>query len=172
MWHDWHALRSIVRRTNREATRPDHELADLRTRFLPLRPEEAWRHVQSAVDRLANNGGGWSVEEESPDGDQVRLVRRRMLRFSVSDVTVSLWPMDSPAGPLVAVDVVSVGRGGPIDFGQNARNVRDFYRALEAVQMKCQVPSAKCQVEDGHRALGIGHRENSGGTKARKRPPA
>lgn len=123
----WHALRSIVRFSSREATRPDHELPDLRTRYLALPRRLAWRYVLSSVEARASRGG-WTLEDESASSGQVHLTVRGRLRWCVCDVRVSLWPADERR---IAVDVTSSSRGGGIDFGQNARNIRDFYRSLE-----------------------------------------
>ena len=124
----WHALRSIVRFSSREATRPDHDLPDLRTRYLALPRRLAWRYVLSSIEALAERGR-WRLEDESAASGQVHLTVGGRLRWCVCDVRVSLWPADERR---VAVDVSSSSRGGGIDFGQNARNIRDFYRSLEA----------------------------------------
>ena len=136
------AWRPIARLTGRaEASRPDHPSPALRTRFLVMPSRLAWRYVQSCIERLVQQAG-WKLEEESPLANQFQLVRRSVWRWFTCDVTVSLWPVDGKlegiaGGPAnrVGVDVTSTSRGGPIDFAQNARNIRDFYRALEiAVQ--------------------------------------
>ncbi|MDD4890100.1 MAG: DUF1499 domain-containing protein [Phycisphaerae bacterium] len=129
----WHALRSIARFSNREASRADHESPDLRTRFLVLSRRAAWRHVQACIEGMAENGGGWQLEEEAPASGQFQLSRRTGGRWFASDVTVNLWRADDRR---VAVDVVSASRVGRVDFGQNARNIRDFYRALEGYLQK------------------------------------
>ena len=132
-----HALRSLLNFTNREATRPDHFIDDLRTRFLVLSRSAAWRHVQACIEGL---GRQWRIEEETPGSGQFRL-SRRVLRAFVSDVTVALWPADDRR---VAVDVVSSSRVGRVDFGQNARNIRDFYRSLEAYLQKLPESGEEC----------------------------
>lgn len=140
-WSNWHALRSIVRRTSREATRPDHDLPDLRTRFLRLPRKLASRQVQSAIEKLGQSGGGWRIDDDCCPTGPFHMVRSRLLRWCVSDVTIWLWPVEDRAD-VFGVDVVSASRGGIVDFGQNARNIRDFYRALEAIRVERQAPSA------------------------------
>jgi len=125
-WHDQHTLQSILRFTIRAATRPQHRSVDLRTRFLVMDLPTAWRHVQTCIERL---GRPWRIDEETPASRTFHLVRKARLRFFWEDVKVSLWPADDRR---VGVDAISTSRAGRIDFGQNARNIREFYRALEA----------------------------------------
>jgi len=125
LWN-WHALRSILTFTNREASRSDHPSAELRTRFLAMDRRSAWRHVQTCIEQL---GRHWRIEEETPSSGQFHLTRKTLLRWFTSDVAVSLYQADDRR---VGVELISSSRIGLIDFGQNARNIRDFYRALEA----------------------------------------
>ncbi len=122
---NWHALRSILRFTNREASRPDHRSAELRTRYLALDRRDAWRHVQACIEQFDRQ---WQMLEETVASGQIHLTRKVLLRWFTSDVSVTLWQADEKR---VAVDVSSASRIGRMDFGQNARNVRDFYRSLE-----------------------------------------
>lgn len=121
-----HALRSLVQWTTRQATRPDHPIDDLRTRFLVTTRAAAWHCVREFAENLP---APWRIdEEEDRTGGSLFLVRRSFAWFT-SRLEVSLWQADDRR---VAVDVVSSTREGLIDFGRNARNIRDFYRALEA----------------------------------------
>lgn len=123
---DWHALRSILRFENRAASASGHACGDLRTRYLVMERHDAWREVRKCIERLDDR---WRIEDETPSAGQIRLSRKSRLRMFTDDVTVQLWPADDGR---VGIDVTSSSRIGRIDFGQNARNVRDFYRALEA----------------------------------------
>ncbi len=125
-WACWHAMHSILRFSNRASNSADHPCPQLRTRFVPLPPGEAWRVVRLCVEQLDDR---WALVDETPGSGHLRLTRKSGLRMFTNDVSVSLWPTGDGR---VGIDVTSSSRLGRVDFGQNARNIRDFYRALEA----------------------------------------
>jgi hypothetical protein len=137
-WADWHTLRSILRMSNRAETRPEHPSVDLRTRFLVMDPPEADGHVRTCIERLGNR---WQLVEAAVGGGVFQLTRRTALRFYIDDVKVTLWPAEDSDPPRVGVDLLSTSRLGRCDFGQNARNIRDFYRSLEAYLRHVPEPS-------------------------------
>ncbi|MCG3181120.1 MAG: hypothetical protein BIFFINMI_03494 [Phycisphaerae bacterium] len=127
-WADCHSLRSVLTLNNRAATRPDHPCADLRTRYLVMDRPRAWRCVQTCIERL---GKRWRIEDETPASGTFHMACRSRWRMFTDDVKVSLWPAEAGSGS-IAVDLMSSSRTGRCDFGRCARNIVDFYRALEA----------------------------------------
>lgn len=152
LWRS-HTLRSILRFASRESTRPDHDCPDLRTRFLVLSRRAAWRHIQACIESLTQTRRDWTLEEETPASGQFELSRTPWLRWRASSITVGLWRADDRR---VAVDVVSTSRFGRVDFGRNARNIRDFYRALEAYLQRLPA-DGNSAFRIPHSALGDAH---------------
>jgi uncharacterized protein (DUF1499 family) len=90
---------------------------------LPLPPPEALARVEAAVRGLPR----WQVEGVDREGGVVRATRRTRLWRFVDDVTVRL---EATAGG-TRVHARSQSRVGKGDFGQNRRNLRELFRALQ-----------------------------------------
>jgi uncharacterized protein (DUF1499 family) len=86
----------------------------------------------AALKALAANG--WKIVEQRPPGGRSGLGHIDAIATSFilgfpSDITLRLRPL---AGQ-TRVDIRSVARFGPYDFGANLRNIASFEAALEAV---------------------------------------
>ncbi len=97
--------------------------------LLDLDGREAFDAVLAA---LAANG--WKIVEQKPPGGRAGLGHVDAIATSFilgfpSDITLRLRPL---AGQ-TRIDIRSVSRFGPYDFGANPRNIANFEAALEAV---------------------------------------
>ncbi|MGH6835463.1 MAG: DUF1499 domain-containing protein, partial [Methylocella sp.] len=97
--------------------------------LLDLDAREAF---DAALAALAANG--WKIVEKRPPGGRAGLGHIDAIAASFilglpSDITVRLRPL---AGQ-TRIDIRSVSRLGPYDFGANPRNIARFEAALEAV---------------------------------------
>jgi len=97
--------------------------------LLDLDAREAF---DAAVKALAANG--WKIVEQRPPGGRAGLghidaIANSFILGFPSDITLRLRPL---AGQ-TRIDIRSVARFGPYDFGANPRNIANFEAALEAV---------------------------------------
>ena len=96
--------------------------------LLDLDTQEAFPAIVKAI-----KASGWRIVEELRPGGRVGLghidaIARSMIMGFPSDVTLRIRPL---AGQ-TRVDVRSVSRFGPFDFGANKRNIEIFETALAA----------------------------------------
>jgi uncharacterized protein (DUF1499 family) len=97
--------------------------------LLDLDPPEAFDAAVKAVTAT-----GWKIVEQSPTGGRSGLGHIDAIATSFilgfpSDLTLRLRPL---AGQ-TRIDIRSVSRFGPYDFGANPRNIANFEAALTAV---------------------------------------
>ncbi|HUB63628.1 MAG TPA: DUF1499 domain-containing protein [Methylocella sp.] len=97
--------------------------------LLDLDAPEAFNATLKAV-----TANGWTIIEQRPPGGRSGLghidaVATSFLLGFPTDITFRLRPL---AGQ-TRIDIRSVSRSGPYDFGANARNIADFEAALTAV---------------------------------------
>jgi uncharacterized protein (DUF1499 family) len=90
---------------------------------LSLPPAEALARVASAIGSLPR----WRVESVDPGAGVLRATRRTRLWRFTDDITVRLEP--TAAG--TRLHARSQSRLGKGDFGQNRRNLRELFRALQ-----------------------------------------
>jgi uncharacterized protein (DUF1499 family) len=95
--------------------------------LLDLDAPEAYQSILKAVA-----ASGWKIVEQTPPGGRSGLghidaVARSLLLGFPSDVTLRVRPL---AGQ-TRLDIRSVARFGPYDFGANQRNIETFEAALE-----------------------------------------
>jgi uncharacterized protein (DUF1499 family) len=90
---------------------------------LPLPPAETLARVESAVGSLPR----WRVESVDPGAGVLRATRRTRLWRFTDDITVRLEP--TVVG--TRLHARSQSRLGKGDFGQNRRNLRELFRALQ-----------------------------------------
>lgn len=108
------------------------EYPDLLPRSYDAEPERVFEAALHAIHRLSR----WTMIASRPEAGEIQAEARTWgLRF-VDDVRIRIEPgeakagrKDSPAHTVVRVR--SASRVGRADFGQNARNVREFYQALD-----------------------------------------
>jgi len=101
------------------------EYPDLQVKVFSAGPDKVGRAVEEAIKRLP----GWTLVGvgRGPGGTAIQAVREtRLLRFK-DDVTIRI----SRDGGRTRVSVRSRSRVGKIDFGQNARNIRELYEELD-----------------------------------------
>jgi uncharacterized protein (DUF1499 family) len=105
------------------------EYPDLLPRSFRAEPERVFDAALHAVHRLSR----WTLIASRPEAGEIQAeVRTWVLRF-VDDVRIQVEPtkagLNTHASTMVWVR--SASRVGRADFGQNARNVREFYEALD-----------------------------------------
>jgi uncharacterized protein (DUF1499 family) len=93
---------------------------------------DARKAFDAALAAVAANG--WKIVEQRPPGGRAGLGHIDAIATSFilgfpSDITLRLRPL---AGQ-TRIDIRSVSRFGPYDFGANPRNIAGFEAALEAV---------------------------------------
>jgi uncharacterized protein (DUF1499 family) len=90
---------------------------------LPLPPHEVLARVESAIGQLPR----WRVESLDDDAGLLRATRRTRLWRFIDDVTVCLEA--TPTG--TRVHARSQSRVGKGDLGQNRRNLRELFQAIQ-----------------------------------------
>ncbi len=109
---------------NRAGTYPDSPDPSLRTRTYMADYERFFFGVVKVIEDLPR----WQVERhEIMDGKIFATRRTRIFRF-VDDIEIRVTRMNEHS---VMLDVFSASRVGKGDFGQNARNIREFLGALD-----------------------------------------
>jgi uncharacterized protein (DUF1499 family) len=91
---------------------------------LPLPPSEVLARLEAAVRTLPR----WRVETVDLAEGLLRATRRTRLWRFIDDITVRLEA--TPTG--TRVHARSQSRVGKGDFGQNRRNLRELFRAVQA----------------------------------------
>jgi uncharacterized protein (DUF1499 family) len=102
------------------------EYPDLRVREYAASPPKVAEAAKQALGRLPR----WSVVGSGggPGGHSIQAVHETPTLGFKDDVTIQI----RRDGPRTRVSVRSRSRVGPWDFGQNARNIREFLAALDA----------------------------------------
>lgn len=99
------------------------EYPDLQPRRYSLSLDRVFDGVLQAVNRLPR----WVLITHEPSTGKIQAeARSRVFRF-VDDVRIQV----TDSNGVTEVDVRSASRVGRRDFGQNARNVRAFFEALD-----------------------------------------
>ena len=89
------------------------------------RVTEAAKEAIESLPRWSLVGSG-----KGPGGSEIQAVATtRWLRFK-DDVTIRIRHTGGSTGGRTVVSVRSRSRVGKLDFGQNARNIREFFEAL------------------------------------------
>ena len=102
------------------------EYPDLRVREYAASPKKVAEAATQALGRLP----GWSLvgSGAGPGGHSIQAVHEMPILGFKEDVTIHV----RQDGPRTKVSVRSRSQLGPWDFGQNARNIREFLAALDA----------------------------------------
>ena len=99
------------------------EYPDIQPRTYRAAADRVYDAVLHAVHRLPR----WSLVGYQPETSEVQAEATSRLFKFVDDVKIRVVNH----GDIVAVEVRSASRVGRGDFGQNARNIRTFFRALD-----------------------------------------
>lgn len=101
------------------------EYPDLRVRDYSSAENVVTKAAKAAVERLPR----WSLgaSGSGPGGTEIQAVASAAFWPVKSDVTIRIHR----DGGKTRVSVRSKSRMGPLDFGQNARNIRDFLAELD-----------------------------------------
>jgi uncharacterized protein (DUF1499 family) len=97
-------------------------------------PERVFDAALHAIQRLSR----WTLITARPDTGEIRAEARTLVLRFVDDVHIKVAPADTGAElpesltgqERTVVGVRSASRVGRADFGQNARNVREFFEEL------------------------------------------
>jgi uncharacterized protein (DUF1499 family) len=97
--------------------------------LLDLDGEESFAAVLKAV-----SANGWRIVEQRAPGGRLGLghvdaIAKSFILGFPSDITVRLRPLPSQT----RIDIRSVSRFGPYDFGAGARNIASFESALDEI---------------------------------------
>jgi uncharacterized protein (DUF1499 family) len=105
------------------------EYPDLQVKVLTAGPEKVGRAVEESIKRLP----GWTLVGvgHGPGGTAIQAVHETPLIRLKDDVTVRI----SREGGRTRVSIRSRSRFGKIDFGQNARNIRELLAELDRQQL-------------------------------------
>jgi len=100
------------------------EYPDLVPRRYTAKPDRVFDAALHAIHRLPR----WSLISSRPESGEIQAeARTRLFRF-VDDIAIHV----RDEGTTTVVSVRSASRVGRGDFGQNARNVRLLFEALDA----------------------------------------
>jgi uncharacterized protein (DUF1499 family) len=107
------------------------EYPDLLPRHYRAGSERIFEAALQAVRRLSR----WTLITSRPEAGEIQAeARTTVLRF-VDDVRIQVQPTATASGgdlqARTVVRVRSASRVGRADFGQNARNIREFFGALD-----------------------------------------
>jgi hypothetical protein len=118
------ALSVAFPRLNDVETGRTPEYPDLKVRDYRASVETVTRAIRTAGGRLS----GWDLQGagSGPKGAEIRFIHTTLPRLKY-DVTVRILQN----GGRTRVSVRSQSEVGPWDFGQNARNIREFLGALD-----------------------------------------
>ncbi len=109
---------------NRAETQVDHADPSLKTRNYALQTDVLFATVLEAIKTLPR----WQVvSQDLKKGEIIATRTSRLFRF-VDDVQIQVLEKTERE---IAIDLRSASRVGKGDFGQNARNIRDFLTALD-----------------------------------------
>lgn len=96
---------------------------DVLPQYFSADPKRVFDETVAAVEELER----WSVVEANSDAGTLEAIRETRLGF-VDDITITVVPETEF---VVRVGVRSRSRVGKGDFGQNARNIREFQAELD-----------------------------------------
>ena len=110
------------------------EYSDLVPQSYRAEPERVFDAALHAIHRLSR----WTLIAVHPEAGEIRAEARTLVLRFVDDIHIKIASADTGAqelepltkDPRTVVGVRSASRVGRADFGQNARNVRAFFAAL------------------------------------------
>ncbi|MBN4053171.1 DUF1499 domain-containing protein [bacterium AH-315-L15] len=109
---------------NRAETNPDHPDASLRPRTYTVAYDSFFETVLHVIGWLPR----WKVVEQDIENGKIGATRQTKFFRFVDDVEIHVTKKGEGE---VTVNLRSASRVGKGDFGQNARNIREFLKALD-----------------------------------------
>ncbi|RAL24902.1 hypothetical protein DL240_01455 [Lujinxingia litoralis] len=119
------------------------EYPEIQPGYYSTEPERILHESAASVEALER----WTLVEEDRAQRQIVAERRTRLGF-VDDITIRVEPVTEF---VTQVHVRSASRVGKGDFGQNARNIEEFFGELDARlgSVKFDPQSAQAEEEEG-----------------------
>jgi uncharacterized protein (DUF1499 family) len=103
------------------------EYPDLVPQSYRAEPERVFGAALHAIQRLSR----WTLIAARPEAGEIRAEARTLLLRFVDDIHIKVAPADMLTDhERTVVGVRSASRVGRADFGQNARNIREFFEGL------------------------------------------
>lgn len=109
---------------NRAETKPNHSDASLRTRTYTAAYDSFFKTVSHVTGWLPR----WEVVDQNIEKGKIRATRQTRIFKFVDDVEITVKRVNENT---VTIDVSSASRVGKGDFGQNARNIREFLKGMD-----------------------------------------
>ena len=100
------------------------EYPDIRPQYYTAEPKRVFDQSREAIESMKR----WEVVSTESGSHTVKASHETYVFGFVDDVTVWIEPVTEF---VTRVRVKSASRIGEGDFGQNARNIREFYKALD-----------------------------------------
>lgn len=100
------------------------EYPEIQPQYYSTEPERIFEEARAAVEAMPN----WEVVQSDPRAHRLEAERTtRVFRF-VDDVTIEVEPVTEFVAQVHLRSASRVGKG---DFGQNARNIEEFFVELD-----------------------------------------
>ncbi len=135
---DLTGYRFNLKHGNVEATNPDGLIADLEPRqYFDHDAKHLYDASLRAVQSLSTYGQDWTITfvEFDDEADTGRISVQVPTLFGVDEFVVGIQSVQRVPGEFIPswrIDIFSASRGRQYDFGENARHIKQFYRALDA----------------------------------------
>jgi uncharacterized protein (DUF1499 family) len=101
------------------------EYPDIQPQYYSAEPRRVFEEAKASIELRTR----WKLEAARTDSWTIEATHETYVFGFVDDVTVWVEPVTDF---VTRVRVRSASRMGKGDFGQNARNIRDFFEALDA----------------------------------------
>ncbi len=111
--------------TNHAQTSPAHSDPTLRTRHI----SRSYVAVFETALEVARTLPRWKIVGHDKASGWIQVERRTRVFKFVDDIRIQITEEEEEG--TVALDIASQSRVGSGDFGQNARNIREFLAALD-----------------------------------------
>lgn len=115
---------SIWPAVNEVETGATPEYPNLRPQYYTASPGKVLTKAEASIDSLPR----WSLVSSESASRSIQATRETQVFGFIDDVTVWVEPVTQS---VTRVRVRSASRIGKLDFGQNARNIREFFSALD-----------------------------------------
>jgi uncharacterized protein (DUF1499 family) len=109
-------------------TVPDGGRKNLKTRIYKTDFETAEKTVKEIIPTLSTWGGKWKLVGESETAEKGKIIKAEVPVVVFTD-DLEVYIKQMPDG--VSIDAKSNSRVGRSDFGENARHIRQFLKALD-----------------------------------------
>ncbi len=125
-------VRFDVAATNDAATTFKNSSVDLRPHRYDVPPQKIYDAAVKVVQTQKTYGQPWTITFADYMDDQQlgRVVVEIPVLFWIDDFSITIQPIGGDAADY-RVDVYSASRTGEADLGENARHIKQFFRALD-----------------------------------------